>query len=280
MPSVLTDGKTPFEVTPPWPGAQLDRPAARLRALADPAGPPADGPRDGQPRLEAPLRRRPRADARQLRQGRARRRRIPSCSTGWPASSSAGAGASRRAPADDDIGRRIGSRPSVSAAAQRLDPDNALYSRMPLLRLEAEVLYDAHASGRRPARRDPVRAARRGHGPAGRAGHARRAARGAGGAASTCGRSASRCRRSSKCSTCPQMNPNCLERRDSNVAPQALHLLNDGMVRTLAEQFAHRVSARRGRRPGPASGPGFTGSPSVDRPTRRSETSRSRRSPA
>jgi hypothetical protein len=39
----------------------------------------------------------------------------------------------------------------------------------------------------------------------------------------------------------PQMNPNCLERRDSTVAPQALHLLNNGMVRTLAEHFAWRV---------------------------------------
>ena len=28
----------------------------------------------------------------------------------------------------------------------------------------------------------------------------------------------------------PQMNPNCLERRDSTVAPQALHLMNNGMV--------------------------------------------------
>src|SRR5262249_368150 len=40
----------------------------------------------------------------------------------------------------------------------------------------------------------------------------------------------------------PQMNPNCLERRDSTVAPQALHLLNNGMVQHLAEQFAQRVS--------------------------------------
>jgi hypothetical protein len=47
----------------------------------------------------------------------------------------------------------------------------------------------------------------------------------------------------------PQMNPNCLERRDSNVAPQALHLWNDGLVRTLAEQFAQRVSSVAGDDP-------------------------------
>ena len=39
----------------------------------------------------------------------------------------------------------------------------------------------------------------------------------------------------------PQMNPNCVERRDSLVAPQALHLMNNGMVFELAEHFAQRV---------------------------------------
>ena len=45
----------------------------------------------------------------------------------------------------------------------------------------------------------------------------------------------------------PQMNPNCIERRDSTVAPQALHLMNNGMVRELAEHFAR---ARAAGRPG------------------------------
>jgi hypothetical protein len=44
----------------------------------------------------------------------------------------------------------------------------------------------------------------------------------------------------------PQMNPNCLERRDSTVAPQALHLMNNGMVRELARQFAERVRREAG----------------------------------
>lgn len=39
----------------------------------------------------------------------------------------------------------------------------------------------------------------------------------------------------------PSMNPNCSERTDSTVAPQALHLLNNGLVRALAEHFAARV---------------------------------------
>lgn len=47
----------------------------------------------------------------------------------------------------------------------------------------------------------------------------------------------------------PQMNPNCLERRDSTVAPQALHLLNNGMVQQLAEHFAQRVKREAGNEP-------------------------------
>ena len=39
----------------------------------------------------------------------------------------------------------------------------------------------------------------------------------------------------------PQMGPNCLERSEAIVAPQALHLMNNAMVRELAERFAERV---------------------------------------
>jgi cytochrome c553 len=43
-----------------------------------------------------------------------------------------------------------------------------------------------------------------------------------------------------------QMNPNCIERRDSTVAPQALYLMNNGMVDQLAERFAERVRGEAG----------------------------------
>lgn len=39
----------------------------------------------------------------------------------------------------------------------------------------------------------------------------------------------------------PAMNPNCLARAESLVAPQALHLMNDASIRSLARQFAARV---------------------------------------
>jgi hypothetical protein len=38
----------------------------------------------------------------------------------------------------------------------------------------------------------------------------------------------------------PVMHPNCLERRESTVAPQALYLMNNGMIQRLAEDFAAR----------------------------------------
>src|SRR5262249_5590983 len=47
----------------------------------------------------------------------------------------------------------------------------------------------------------------------------------------------------------PQMNPNCIERRDSTVAPQALHLMNNGMVHQIAEAFARRVLLEAGSEP-------------------------------
>ena len=44
----------------------------------------------------------------------------------------------------------------------------------------------------------------------------------------------------------PQMGPNCLERSEATVAPQALHLLNNEMVHELADHFADRVIQRVG----------------------------------
>ncbi len=47
----------------------------------------------------------------------------------------------------------------------------------------------------------------------------------------------------------PAMNPNCLQRSESLVAPQALHLMNDAGVRELAGQFADRVIREVGADP-------------------------------
>ncbi len=47
----------------------------------------------------------------------------------------------------------------------------------------------------------------------------------------------------------PQMNPNCVERRDSIVATQALQMMNTGMVHDLAGHFAQRVFRKAGTDP-------------------------------
>ena len=48
----------------------------------------------------------------------------------------------------------------------------------------------------------------------------------------------------------PTMNPNCTERAQSTVAPQALHLLNDATIRRLASALAQRGGFRGRRQPG------------------------------
>jgi len=127
----------------------------------------------------------------------------------------------------------------------RHDPENTWLSRMPLRRMDAEMLRDAllAVSGRLrltsfgPA--DPVEA------------------RGDGLVVSKpleggWRRSIYVIQRRTQPLTIlgtfdrPQMNPNCVERMDSTVAPQALHLLNNKMIHGLAVSFAERVQREVG----------------------------------
>jgi mono/diheme cytochrome c family protein len=131
----------------------------------------------------------------------------------------------------------------------RLDPHNALFSRMPLRRMDAEVLYDTLllAAGRLDERRygpaDPVEGRKDGLvTPVG----SERGWR----------RSVYVQQQRKQMATIfenfdlPQMNPNCIERRDANVAPQALHLMNNAMIHKLADHFAARVGKEVGNDPG------------------------------
>jgi mono/diheme cytochrome c family protein len=47
----------------------------------------------------------------------------------------------------------------------------------------------------------------------------------------------------------PAMSPNCVDRSISVIAPQALHMMNDGMIEKLAESFAERVRKEGGGDP-------------------------------
>lgn len=247
VPSVLTDGKTPFVVTPPWPGAKkTGRRLAFARWLIAPEHPLTarvivnrlwkhhfgsgivktlgNFGKAGAPPTHPEL-----LDwlAREfVRQGMSFKamHRVMVTSTAYRQSS------------------------CVTAERKKRDPENTWLSRMPLMRLDAEALYDAllAVAGQLDERRG---------GPAGGV-----QARPDGLVTPVAGERGWRRliyvqqRRKTmpthlESFDFPQMNPNCLERRDSTVAPQALHLLNNRMVRQLAEAFAQRVRGDVGEEP-------------------------------
>ncbi len=133
----------------------------------------------------------------------------------------------------------------VTEELLRQDPDNTRLSRMPLRRMDAEMLRDAllAVSGRLrltsfgPA--DPVEARSDGLVVSKPLEGGWR-------------RSIYVIQRRTQPLTIlgtfdrPQMNPNCVERLDSTVAPQALHLLNNKMIHGLAVSFAERVQREAG----------------------------------
>jgi hypothetical protein len=248
VPSVLTDGKTPFEVTPPWPGAKkTGRRLAFARWLTRPEHPLTarvlvnrlwkhhfgnglvrtlgnfgkSGTLPTHPELLDYL-------AREfVRQGWSIKsvHRLLMTSATYRQSS------------------------EVTAEQKATDPDNRLWSRMPLVRLDAEETYDGLLV--LAGRLDPT--------PFGPADGVRARPDGLVTPAETARgwrrlvyvqQARKQLPTHLETFDAPQMNPNCLERRESTVAPQALYLMNNGMIQRLAEDFAGRV--RREAGPDPA----------------------------
>ncbi len=135
-----------------------------------------------------------------------------------------------------------------STVTQRLlqaDPDNLLLSRMPLRRLEAEVLRDTLIAvagnldrtqfGPATAvetRNDGLVTSKPQDGAYRRSIYVQK-------------------RRTQRLTILdnfdrPRMSPNCVDRTVSNVAPQALHLMNNRMVHDLSNQFAERIESEVG----------------------------------
>ena len=125
----------------------------------------------------------------------------------------------------------------VTDEAQSLDPANQLWSRMPMRRLDAETLRDSilwaagalNDAGGGPSEPVQVRAD---------------------GLVVTGSRRSVYLQQLRKhppslleSFDLPSMNPNCLERSESLVPTQALHLWNDMAVRQLAGRFGDRVSS-------------------------------------
>ncbi len=240
VPSVLTDGKTPFEVKPPWPGAKkTGRRLALARWLVQPDHPLTarvavnrlwkqhfgsgivktldNFGKAGAPPTHPEL-----LDwlAREFVRG------------GWDVK------AMHRLLMTSNVYRQSS---VVTPDSARADPDNAWLSRMPLTRLDAESLYDTllFVAGRLDEKpfgpADAVRVR-------------------PDGLVTPTGRrrliyvQQTRKQLATHLETFdyPQMNPNCIARRDSTVATQALHLMNNGTINQLAEDFARRVCKEAG----------------------------------
>lgn len=133
----------------------------------------------------------------------------------------------------------------LTAELAAADPDNRWLSRMPLRRIEAEIVRDSLLSVAGQLDETPF-------GPPDDVQERSdglvtvKSANGGG------RRSVYVLHRRTKLPTIlenfdsPQMGPNCLERGESIVAPQALHMLNNAAVHDLARLFAERVQREAG----------------------------------
>jgi mono/diheme cytochrome c family protein len=244
VPSVLTDGKTPFEAKPPWPGArQTGRRLAFARWLTKP-----DHPLTARVLVNRLWKHHFGTGIVKMLDNFGKAGAPPSHPEllDWLAVELVRQGWSlkqmHRLMMTSAVYRQSS---TVTPAQMRLDPDNALLPRMPMTRLDAESLYDTMllVAGRLDERRyGPSDALQvRSDGlvtPAG-TGHGWRRM------------IYVQVQRKVVATHLenfdfPQMNPNCIDRRDSTVAPQALHLMNNGMVQRLAEDVAGRARRERG----------------------------------
>ena len=257
VPAVLTDGRTPFEVKPPWPGAnKTGRRLALARWLTRPDHPLTarvminriwkhhfgtgivstsgnfgrSGARPTHPDLLDWL-------AREF------------VSRGWSVK------AMHRLIMTSGTYRQCSSiAHSKARDAQPRDPDNLLLSRMRLRRMEAEVLRDTLflVAGRLDETPcgppDPV--FERKDGLATSLGTERGWRRSIYVVQHTSHGRGEQNPTILQTFDFPDMTPNCVERVESTAVPQALHLLNDATVRELADLFAERVAREAGTEPG------------------------------
>ena len=236
VPSVLTDGKTPFEVKPPWPNAKkTGRRLAFARWLTQPDH-PLTARVAGQPDLEAPLRQGHRHEPGEFRQGR---RAADASRTARLARSRVrreGLEHQGHASPDHDqhrIPAEFGRHWTIRTRRTRTTPC-ILACRS--LRLDAEALYDTLllvAGGlMKPRSAPPIRWMAVADGlvtPRGTDKGWRRMI--------YVQQARKQLPTHLENFDYPSMNPNCVERRDSTVAPQALHMLNNRMIHDLADAF-------------------------------------------
>jgi hypothetical protein len=240
VPSVLTDGRTPFVAEPPWPGAEkTGRRLAFARWLTAP-----DHPLTARVLVN-------RVWARYFGRGlvatldnfgvQGARPTHPEL-LDWLARDFVDHGWSLKHLHRTLLLARAYRQAAIAEQAQEVDPENRLLARMPLRRLDAEALRDAlHAvAGRLDARLfgPPAPVSVRADGlivdDPGAGGHRRSVYL--------------RLRRTEMPSLLatfdyPEMQPNCIQRNVSTVSLQPLMLMNNARVRELAGAFADRLLA-------------------------------------
>ena len=247
VPSVLTDGKTPFEVTPPWPGAKkTGRRLALARWLTRP-----DHPLTARVMINRIWKHHFGVGLVKTLDNFGKMGTPPTHPEllDWLAREFVDSGWSMKAMHRLMVTSATYRQSStVTTDLESQDPGNGLYSRMPLSRLSADQLYDAMllASGKLDETRfgpaDAVDARADGLVVP------RRNARG--------WRRSIYVQQQRKIVVTafesfdfPLMNPNCSDRRDSTVVLQALHLMNNGMVSELADDLARRIESEAGTDP-------------------------------
>lgn len=244
VPAVLTDGKTPFEVKPPWPSAQ--KTGARLalaRWLVRP-----DNPLTARVWVNRLWQHHFGSGIVTTVENFGRSGALPThpelldwlalrlIDRGWSSK------AIHRLAMTSSTYRQSS---EVTPQAEKLDPGNVSLSRMPLTRLDAEPLRDSilFIAGRLDETR---------YGPPellfvrhdGMVMTPDSSAKGR--------RSIYLQQRRATVHTMldlfdyPQMGPNCSQRTSTAVAPQALFLLNNPLIRTLADSLAERVREEAG----------------------------------
>lgn len=244
VPSVLTDGKTPFEVEPPWPGAtKTGRRLAFARWITRP-----DHPLTARVEVNRIWKRHFGSGlvATLGNFGKAGAAPTHPELLDWLAQEFVRQGWSRKAMHRLIMTSATYRQNSVVVPEQeRRDPTNALYSRMPLTRMDAEALYDTFLQVAGRLEETPF-------GP-GDAVQVRPDGLVTPAGTTRGWRRLIYVRQTRKQVPThlenfdfPAMNPNCIERRDSTVAPQALYLMNNSMIDKLAEGFAQRVRREAG----------------------------------
>jgi hypothetical protein len=244
VPSVLTDGRTPFAIEPPWPGAKkTGRRLAFARWLTEP-----NHPLTARVIVNRIWKQHFGRGIVQTLDNFGRAGAAPSHPEllDWLAVDFVKSGWSLKKLHRLMITSQTYRQSSqVTPEHERLDPENRLFSRMMLRRLEAEMLSDAlvAVTGRLNKRPygpgEPVNARPDGLVTPVGTEHGWR-------------RSIYVLQRRSEVPTMlvnfdlPAMSPNCVERTESIVTPQALHLMNNGMVHDLANHLARRVRQEAG----------------------------------